>query len=430
MNREEYVKAKAEDTKAKRSIIDRVPPASFIPAMFVEKITRFEVTKDKLWANQRGELVTFGGTKINNEWKNKTVIMHPSFSQMLAEAGGVTQIKGTEIEKVYDFHDIPMGGKIIKMKYCSRVVGRISYRRLTDSASQHPISHTSEIDVDNLFAAADIKELERVGSKNEYGKEFTEKDTSFHTGNEYKDAVASYAKKIELGKYAYATLATRLKSHGVEKALGMRPLTDSDLGGVIYVSRITYDATDPAIQKMLVGAAVQDFLGVDAQKLISAPKESDATTEDFVNVTDEELPPAGYEADGADCDDSDIPSDLDEAEPPLCHKEEGPLKVAVIAWAASESVKNQICADFIEETIKSDESEDFYKAEIEAIKLLADGKEIDGIIALADSVCFMKAFGSFNEVQSDYVKNSVKSKDDKKCITIVRNMTASLKSSK
>jgi len=428
MNREEYEKAKAADLKANKIVIDRVPPNAEVPEMFIEKITRFEITMDKLWKYPDGKkLVTFGGG---------TIMMMPSFSQMLSEAGGI-MLKDPIVQKVMSYHEIPMPSGIIKKNlYCSRVVGKIDYNKTTDSGAKHFGFYASEIDIDNLFARQNVNDLELIGSTKN-GRPVTEAGTLYNTGNEYKDSVAAYKEKIRLGQHAYQTLITRLRSHGVEKALGMDHLKVANVGGVIYIQRVTPDASNPTVRKMLLVSAANDMTGGSIQRLIPGPQESSVVSEpETINVTENDIPVTQPVEPEEELDVDDIPSDDLDEDVPLWHGEEeqpadgGPLKTAVISWQASESVKNQICADFIDATIDSNESEEFYKAEIEAIKLLADGHEDDGIVAMADSVRFTKTYAGFNETQSNFVKESVRIKKIVNCSAILQNITVLVKGKK
>jgi len=287
MNRAEYEAYKVELVDANIKMIDQVPPAATLPELFVEEITAFEITEDKLWHDAKGELVKFGGRWDSTKRKhvNQTVMLNPSFATLAAEAAGISIHGHPEIEKQRSYYDlITASGKVIKSAYVSRVVGRITFRKMDQSGAPSLKAYTTERDIDVMFDEANIKDLEKIGAVDKWDnakRVMTEADTDFHTGNAARDSMAVYKKLLELGHHAYQTVDTKLRGHGVEKAIGFPAITESMIGGVVLVSRISYDPDNPAIKKLLALGAVQSIVGGTpaGQKLIEGATVSQGDVE-------------------------------------------------------------------------------------------------------------------------------------------------------
>lgn len=376
MTREEYGKDKAAKIAAKKRVIDLVQPACVMPDMFREEISAYEITKESLWVDTKGGMVAFGGVydRDTKEYINKTVMLNPTFTQLVATGAGVTACGEPDIEKHKSVFDLIMpSGSIRKIPYTSRVVGRISFKRLTPSGSPETKFYSTEIDVDSLLNEAIVTELEKIGTKDKYKKvdgeplKYTEENIKYSTGSDYKDSLQKFDKLNELAKHAYQKVDTKLRSHGAEKFIGIPNITENMIGAFIYVSRISYNTNDPKIAQALAIGAVQDILGIRAPKRIVDDAVQDLASDDIgaetaTNVTEDTIP-------GDTVEEPDVASDT---------KLAGECVLKIEEWLRSGAIKDPVVSEYLEKIISCTVSSEVLSFALSGITAIVAGKSEDG----------------------------------------------------
>ena len=409
MNRDEYNKRKMDLLEKKVPIMDLVQPYTKIPDMFREEISEYHIDKDSVWKDKSGNSVEFG------EGKSRASIFTPQFIQLVATGAGVTASGIPEIEKKYAFFDIvTRGGAIIKARYVSRVVGRISFKRLTTSGSTETKVYTTERDVDMLFGAAIVKDL---------GYDHP----SLSTGNATVDSIAQYTKLNELGKHAYQIVDTKLSSHGREKFIGLSSATKDMIGGSIFVQRISYDPDHPEIKKYLAAGAVAEIVGSKMPQMIESmiPKtESVATEETLTDVTEDELPPEDGEDSGFVTETVAADATARVAGKPTSRATAKEMEL--FEWMESGAVKNPVTTDYIIAILDSRQSDELVSQAIEGVKELSKQNTESGNKFILASVKLLPQF-SASQKAVEYVDSCIVDYTDVKFVGVMNEAIKRIK---
>jgi hypothetical protein len=372
MNREEYEKDKAAKIAAKKRIIDLVQPKSELPSMFREEVSVYEITKDSIWNDAKGATVAFGGVYNSNtrERENRTIMLTPTFMQLVATGAGVSACGEPIIEKIKSRFEIilPSGRKIMQ-PYTSRVVGKIAFQRLTPSGSPEKKFYTTEVDIDMALGAAILDDIEKIGTEDKYKKRdgkplvYTEDDIKYSTGSDSKDSIARFDKLRELEAHAYQKVDTKLRSHGVEKFIGIPNISENMLGSFVYVSRISYNPDDPRIAKALAFGAVRDLLGIQAPKNLTDEVAGDSFDSDAVDATDVTEEPL----DG-------VPGDTTSDEAPavdVSTKRSAESLFEIESWLQAGSIKDVSVAEYLKKIISCDVSEEVLDIALRGTRTIA-----------------------------------------------------------
>lgn len=360
MTRELYEKDKAAKIAAGKMVIDLTQPRTALPSMFREEVSAYEITNESLWKNPRGQTVGFGGVwdAQARDHVNKATILTPAFTQLVATGAGVTAAGEPEIEKHFStFLIVFPSGRTVEMKYVSRVVGRIAFKKLTPSGNPEIKYYTTEVDVDALLNKAIVDDMEKVGTYDKYEKGpdgkpllWTEENIRYASTNESKNSQNKFKKLTELGQFAYQKVDTKLRSHGQEKFIGIPNVTENMIGATIYVSRISYNTDDPKIAQALAIGAVQDILGMKAPaRLIENTTTLEDAPDEAVNVTTEPLD------DSDDFDSTDVTETIPNEETVVetataaaetTVSDEGCLKI--IEWTSSDMIQDSCLLKYLD----------------------------------------------------------------------------------